>query len=179
MVLTFSAAAQQERRIWMRYRSGSAEETERAVDPYGLVYHVGLWYAVCHCHLRQGLRVFRLDRVLHAELLDEAFTRPPNFDSLDYLMRTLATMPGTWKVEVLLETTLEEARRLVPAPLATLEQEPGGVVLRCYVQTLDWIARFLVGLRCPFFVREPSELRETLRQLAAEIAHLAARTGVI
>jgi len=179
VVLTFSTAAQQERRIWMRYRSGSAEETERAVDPYGLVYHVGLWYAVCHCHLRRGLRVFRLDRVLHAEPLDEAFTRPPNFDSLDYLMRTLATMPDTWKVEVLLETTLEEARRLVPAPLATLEQEPEGVVLCSHVQTLDWIARFLVGLHCPFIVREPSELRETLRQLAAEIAHLAARTEVI
>src|SRR5205809_7228105 len=60
MVLTFSTAARQERRIWMRYRAGSAEETERAVDPYGLVYHVGLWYAVCHCHLRNGLRAFRL-----------------------------------------------------------------------------------------------------------------------
>src|SRR5438552_2578211 len=67
MVLTFSTAAQQERRIWMRYRASSADETERAVDPYGLVYHVGLWYTVGYCHLRNGLRVFRLDRVQHAE----------------------------------------------------------------------------------------------------------------
>jgi len=176
MVLTFGTAAQQERRIWMRYRSGSTEETERAVDPYGLVYHVGLWYAVGHCHLRNGLRVFRLDRVQQAELLDDEFTRPPNFDALGYLMRTLATMPGTWKVEVLLETTLEEARHRVPAALATLEEAPNGVVLRCYVQTLEWIAHFLVGLRLPLVVREPPALRETFKQVAAEIVQLAERT---
>ena len=176
MVLTFSTAARQERRIWMRYRAGSADETERTVDPYGLVYHVGLWYMVGHCHLRNGLRVFRLDRVQHAELLDDEFTRPPNFDTLGYLMRTLATMPDTWKVEVLLETTLEEARQRVPAALATLEETPKGVIFRCYVQTLEWIAHFLVGLHLSLVVLEPPELRETLKQVAVEIVQLAERT---
>src|SRR5215467_12402885 len=176
MVLTFSTAARQERRIWMRYRAGSADETERTVDPYGLVYHVGLWYMVGHCHLRNGLRVFRLDRVQHAELLDDEFTRPLNFDTLGYLMRTLATMPDTWKVEVLLETTIEEARQRVPPALATLEEAHNGVVLRCYVQTLEWIAHFLVSLRLPLVVREPPELRQTLKQVAVEIVQLAERT---
>lgn len=177
MLLTFSTAAQQERQVWMRYRSGNAEETERAIDPYGLVYHAGLWYAVGHCHLRQDLRMFRLDRVQHAELRDAVFTRPPDFDCLQYLTRTIATMPGTWSVEVLLETTLEEAQKLVPATVATLEEAPNGVVLRCYSQSLDWMAHFLVGLRCPLIVREPSELRDALRGVAQEIAQLADRTG--
>ncbi len=70
--------------------------------------------------------------------------------------------PSTWLVDVLLETTLEEAQRLVPSALATLEQTPGGVVLRCYVEHLDWIARFLAGLGCPLIVRQPPELREAL-----------------
>src|SRR6266849_2141942 len=130
MLLTFSTAAQQERQVWMRYRSGNAEETERAIDPYGL----------------------------------------------GYLARTIATMPGTWSVEVLLETTLEEAKRGVPATVATLEEVPYGVVLRCYSQSLDWMAHFLVGLRCPLIVRDPPELRDALRLVAAEIAHLAERT---
>ena len=85
-------------------------------------------------------------------------------------------MPGTWKVEVLLETTLEEARQRVPAALATLEESHKGVILRCYVQTLEWIAHFLAGLRLPLVVREPPELRETLKQVAAEIVQLAERT---
>ena len=175
VVLLFSAATQQEKRVWIRYRSGQAQETERAVDPYGLVFHAGLWYTVGYCHLRQDLRVFRLDRVLQAEPLEETFTRPPAFDSLDHLRRSIASMPGTWKIEVLLKMTLEEARRQVPPTLAMLEQAPDGVILSCYAQELRWMAYFLVDLRCPLVVREPPELREALRDLAAEIAQLAER----
>jgi predicted DNA-binding transcriptional regulator YafY len=175
VVLTLSTATQQEKRIWMRYRSSQAEETERAVDPYGLIFHAGLWYTIGYCHLRQDLRMFRLDRVLQAELLEETFTRPPDFDSLDNLRRSMANMPGTWKVEVLLEMPWEEAERQVPPTLAMLEQVQSGVVLRCYTQELDWMAHFLVSLRCPLVVREPPELHEALRALAAEIIQLAER----
>src|SRR5438270_8031178 len=121
VVLTLSTATQQEKRVWMRYRSGQAEVTERAVDPYGLIFHAGLWYTTGYCHLRQDMRMFRLDRVLQAELLEETFTRPPDFDSLDYLRRSIASMPGTWKVEVVLEMPWEEAQRQVPPTMAMLD----------------------------------------------------------
>jgi predicted DNA-binding transcriptional regulator YafY len=176
-VLTFSIAAQQRRRIQMHYRASNDRETERALDTYGVVFYDGRWFAVGHCHLRAGLRVFRLDRVLRAELRDEQFVRPDGFDSLAYVVRSLASAPGTWAVEVLLETTLDVARERVPAAMATLDPEPGGVVLRCHVQQLDWVARFLVGLECPLVVRQPPELRQALRRLAAEIAQIAEREG--
>src|SRR5207247_9494642 len=89
VVLTLSIATQQEKRVWMRYQSGQAEETERAVDPYGLIFHAGLWYTVGYCHLRQDMRTFRLDRMLEAELLEETFTRPPDFNSVDHFRRSI------------------------------------------------------------------------------------------
>ncbi len=176
VVLTLSIATQQEKRIWMRYQSGQAAETERAVDPYGLIFHAGFWYTVAYCHLRQDLRTFRLDRVLQAELLEETFIRPPGFNSLDQLRRSIASMPGTWKVEVLLEMTLEEAERQVPPTMAMLEQVQDGVVMSCFTQDLSWMAHFLVNLRCPLIVREPAELHEALHKLAAEIIQLAERS---
>src|SRR5579883_821490 len=100
---------------------------------------------------------------------EETFTRPPDFDSLEHLRRSITSMPGTWKVEVLLEMSLEEARREVPPTLAMLDQAENGVILSCHAQDLDWIANFLVGLRCPLVVHEPPELRTALRTLAAEI----------
>ena len=45
VVATLSVAAQEGRRVWLRYGSARGEETERAVDPYGLVYLSGRWYA--------------------------------------------------------------------------------------------------------------------------------------
>ena len=120
VVLTLSIATRQEKSVWMRYHSGQAEETQRTIDPYGLIFHAGLWYTVGYCHLRQDLRTFRLDRVLQAEPLEETFTRPPNFNGLDHLRRSIASMPGTWKVEVLLEMPLEEAERQVPPTMAIM-----------------------------------------------------------
>ena len=175
VVLTLSTATQQKKCVHMRYQSGHAEGTERVVDPYGLIFHAGRWYTIGYCHLRQDLRTFRLDRVFQAEVLAETFTRPPNFNTLDQLRRSIASMPGTWKVEVVLEMAWEDAERLVPPTVAMLEQIPGGVLLRCYEEELDWLAHFLIGLRCPLIIREPPELREALRTLAAEIVQLAER----
>lgn len=176
IVLTLSIATQQEKRVWMRYHSGQAEETERAVDSYGLIFHAGLWYTVGYCHLRQDMRIFRLDRVIQTALLEETFTRPPNFNSLDHFRHSIANMPGTWKVEVVLEMTLEEAEHQVPPTMAMLKQIQGGVVMSCYTQELGWMAHFLVNLRCPLVVREPPELHEALHTFAAEITQLAERS---
>lgn len=175
IVVTLSSAAQQGRRVRLRYRSWQSDETERAVDPYGLVYRAGFWYAVGYCHLRKDVRVFRLDRVLQAEIQHETYTRPTDFDTLEYVTRSIASTPGAWFIEVLLETTLESARELIPPALATLEQEEHGVVLRCYVGNLEWIAYFLAGLGCAFVVRQPMELREELRKVARSIAEMAER----
>jgi predicted DNA-binding transcriptional regulator YafY len=175
LVLTLSSAAQQRRRVQMGYRGLSEQDTERALDPYGVVFYDGRWFAVGYCHLRADLRIFRLDRVLRAELREEQFERPADFDSLAYVVRSLANAPATWSVEVLLEATLDEARQCVPATMATLDPAEGGVLLRCQVQDLDWLAHFLAGLDMRLVVQRPPELRDALRRLAAQIAELAER----
>ncbi|GAC1630826.1 MAG: YafY family protein [Ktedonobacteraceae bacterium] len=178
VVGTLCEAVQQGRRVLLRYQSWQAEATERQVDFYGLVYRSGFWYGVGYCHLRQGLRVFRLDRVRSAEMSKDTYIRPLDFDSLAYITRSIAMTPATWLVDVLLETTLEEAQQKVPPALATLEQAADGVVFRCYVMQLEWIAYFLAGLDCPVIVRQPSELGEVLHRLAEKITTIATRTTV-
>ncbi|GAC1454430.1 MAG: YafY family protein [Ktedonobacterales bacterium] len=173
VVVTLSTAAQQGRWVALRYRSARSQDSERIVEPYGLVYQSGRWYAPAYCHLRAGLRLFRLDRVMEAQLREETFVRPLNFDSLAFVHQSLATAPGTWLVRAVLDTTLERARQVVPAQQATLAVTDEGVELRCYAEDLDWMARFLISLGFPFAVREPAELRETLRALAAAITRAA------
>ena len=173
-VVALGAAAHEGRRVHLRYAAACGEETERAVDPYGLVYLSGRWYAAGHCHLRNDLRVFRLDRIRSVAPLPETFVRPPGFDSLAYVQETLAKMPGAWDVAVLVQAGPEEVRRRVPPQMATHESVAGGVLLRFRVESLDWVARLLVGLGCPFVVHDPPELRDELRRLAARIVEAAA-----
>ena len=178
VINTLSSAVQQEKQIHLCYRSWQGETTERAVDLYGLVYRAGFWYAVGFCHLRQDERVFRLDRIVSAEIGDISYTRPRSFDCLGYVTRSLATMPATWFVEVLLETTLEEAQHCVSPALATLEQSNEGILFHCYVSNLDWIAHFLVGLPFPIIIRQPQELRDAMRRLASHSMAIADRDHV-
>jgi predicted DNA-binding transcriptional regulator YafY len=63
LLLAVSSAAQESRRIWLRYQGLDVAATEREIDPYGVVHHRGRWYVVGWCHLRADVRVFRLDRV--------------------------------------------------------------------------------------------------------------------
>lgn len=60
------------------------ERTERVVRPYGLVVKSMDWYLVAWCEERSDLRVFRCDRVLGAELLDETFAIADSFSLSDY-----------------------------------------------------------------------------------------------
>src|SRR5688572_9852146 len=99
-VRAFSTAASQRRRLRIGYRSADGASTERSVDPHGLVYRLGAWYAVGWCHLRQAERVFRLDRVGPVDVLSETFEAPPNFDCRAFVQQALATMPNVWSIEV-------------------------------------------------------------------------------
>jgi predicted DNA-binding transcriptional regulator YafY len=176
--LTLASAADAGQRVWIRYR-GAADETERAIDPYGVVHHRGRWYVVGWCHLRHDIRMFRLDRVLALEPRDTssapAIPRPPDFDCVDFVLQSLATVPWGWPVEVLLEIPLDVARRRVAPDLGTLEETAAGVILRTQADPLDWMARELVSIDCPFRILHPPELREAVRRLAREISRQARR----
>jgi predicted DNA-binding transcriptional regulator YafY len=172
-VMALAAAVQETRRVLMRYESATGELTERLVDPYGLVHMVSRWYAPGYCHLRADLRLFRLDRVRGVDLLEDTFERPVEFDPLVFVQDALAAAPSTWHIEALLQTSLDEARCVVPPHEATLEATDDGVVIRLNAECLHEAARYLVQLGCPFLVRQPEELRGVLRGLAAEIARAA------
>lgn len=177
-LLTLAAAAGERRMVRMRYRSGRSEETEREVDPYGVLHREGYWYAVGHCHLRGGMRLFRVDRVLETEMLEQTFMLPAGLGSPEAAMRALENTPRevVYFVEVLLETEEAEIRERLPSMGLTLEQTEDGTLLQCPTRNLDWMARLLAGLDCSFVVRGPDELRKALEQRAEEIFALAKRS---
>lgn len=115
--------------------------------------------------------------MLEAEVLEEPFERPAWLGEQDALLRAVAGEHGPWDVEVLLETSMEEAREQLTPMVASLKETEGGVLMRCAASHLDGMARVLAGLFCPFVVKGPPELREALGRHADEIARLAKRAG--
>ena len=67
-----------DRRLRVRYRHGAGEVAGYLLDPYGLVVKAGVWYLVA-AH-RGRSRLFRVDRLLAAEVLPDASRRPEQLD---------------------------------------------------------------------------------------------------
>ena len=67
------------RRVRIDYYSfGRDERSEREVDPHRLWAEGGGWCLGGHCHRAGGARVFRLDRIVTVEVLDEPQSTSPD-----------------------------------------------------------------------------------------------------
>jgi len=173
VMLTMSAAAQSRKRIHMRYQSAKDDVTERDFDPYGLALRAGSWYAAGFCHLRHGLRSFRLDRVVDIEPLAATFERPKEFDVLAYLSESMKLLPRKYPVEVLLQAPLEIVQRQLPEDSFLLEPHGEGVLMRGSTDNLNWLAEHLARLSFRFTIHAPDALRVALREHAEVLLTLA------
>ncbi len=166
-VTSMSVAVRQTQRVYLRYQAWNGDDSEREFDPYGIVFNEGYWYTVGYCHLRQGLRIFRLDRISALELREPTFERPADFDVLAYVMSSLELAQGTVQdVVIIMDTTLEHARKLSERLMGEVEQTEAGVVFRRSAYQLEWVAHWLMSLDFPVKVLQPVELKDMLRQYA-------------
>ena len=171
MLLTHAAHAAE--RVHLHYRSAQGEESERGFDAYGLGFRGGAWYAVGYCHLRHGVRGFRVDRIIEVQPLPHRFTRPDVFDVLEWLNLSIATLPRAHRVEVLLHTDLAKARDAFSSAIGLFEAVDDGVLLRVRTDDLAWFARQLARVPFDFEIRTPQRLRKELLTHAARLQKLA------
>jgi predicted DNA-binding transcriptional regulator YafY len=174
ILVTLSAAAQNQQRVQIAYQTPKQMHTQRDIDPYGLAYHGGSWYIVAYCHLRQDRRSFRLDRILAAHPLAISFGKPEEFDALTYLTTTITNLPRAHSVQVLLYTDMENARAAVFTGLGMLEPAVGGTLLRSQADDLDWMARELARLPFSFVIHEPVSLKDALVRHAKRLLEVIA-----
>ncbi|WP_433273975.1 helix-turn-helix transcriptional regulator [Actinosynnema sp. CS-041913] len=161
--------------VAISHQSWRREHTERDIDPYGVVFHTGRWYVVGHDHLRDGLRTFRIDRITSVTPRADSFTPPDGFDPVAHLTSTLAQGPYRRQVEVTIHGPLDEIARRLPRSAVTLTAQPTGVLLHARAERLDGMAHMLASLEWPFTINHPDELRQALRNLAAQLTAAAQR----
>ncbi|MER5263731.1 YafY family protein [Actinosynnema sp. NPDC002837] len=175
-VAEIAEAVWQQRRLRIRYVRWAGVEVERTVEPLGLVLKAGTWYLVART---DGLRTYRVSRVLELTALDEPFDRPEGFDLVEYWagwserfeermypMRVTVRMTpdGLRGARVLLG--LVAAREL-----EGVEPEGEWTTVRVPVESLDHALVDLLRLGPEVDVVEPPELRE---RVIARIAAMAA-----
>jgi predicted DNA-binding transcriptional regulator YafY len=85
-LMTISLCLKEKRSVSMNYRSrGAKKAAERIVDPYGLVFHEGIWFVIGYCHLRKEVRNFAIDRIIHLKERFFYFESPKDFNLEEYM----------------------------------------------------------------------------------------------
>ncbi|MFF5207705.1 helix-turn-helix transcriptional regulator [Streptosporangium sp. NPDC000396] len=172
-LLALAEAARHGHTVRLTYRSWRGDDSERDLDPYGIVFHSGRWYVAGFDHNSGEIRTFRVDRVAGAERTGQVFDAPDGFDPVAHVVGSLSAVPYRHEVKVLLATTMEEAAGRVPASTARLTETPGGILLETRAERLSGMAQMLAGLGWPFTVITPDELRGEIRALARRLAEAA------
>jgi predicted DNA-binding transcriptional regulator YafY len=166
-------AVYEDRLIETTYENFDGDSVERVLAPYSLICKSSLWYVLAE---RDGeFRIYRADRFHGVQVLDQTFSRRPDFDLPTYWQTRLQSfvnafseyhctlrlhperlslikwlMPGRWE--------------LIPEP-----DDRGWLTVRLMMDS-DMLARMLVfGLAGAVEVIEPLELAEAVVAQAREV----------
>jgi proteasome accessory factor C len=162
---TLNRAVSQRRRARIDYYAyGRDQRSLRDVDAHGVFADEGAWYLRAYCHQAGGERLFRVDRIYGAELLDETFT-PPAAAAAGPGVFT----PGPEVPRVTLELA-PAARWVVETyPVEQVEErDDGGLRVRLAVSAKPWLERLLVRLGPDGRVVDADD--EALRRAGADAA---------
>jgi predicted DNA-binding transcriptional regulator YafY len=160
------------RQVRLMYHSFRQEVTERIVDPYALALQWGYWYLAGHCHLRNELRTFRVDRIQKVELTGETFEIPASFSARDYLQRMAEERPATYyRVAVRFDAEVAHVVRERQEEWQDLvEHVDGSVTLAFDASDLAWPCRWVLTYQDKATVIGPPELAALVRDAAQAIA---------
>jgi proteasome accessory factor C len=160
------AAIAARRRVHLDYYvPGRDEATERDVDPMRLLLVEGRPYLEGWCLRAEGVRLFRLDRVLSLTVLDQMASPPPEATPVDVDQGLFRPSPD----DVLVELELSAGGRWVAEsyPCESVSDLPDGRV-RVVLRTPDtgWVHRLALRLGEDGRVISPPELVAEIRDVA-------------
>jgi proteasome accessory factor C len=157
------------KRVHLRYYvPGRDEATERDVDPIKLLVFEGRTYLRGWCRLAEGVRNFRLDRVLDVEVLDlpAEMHEEEEAESFDVDGGLFRPSEADVRAELELAAGARWVAEYYPCESVT---ELGDMRLRVVLRTPDtsWVRRLALKLGEQARVTAPAELAEEVRSAAA------------
>jgi predicted DNA-binding transcriptional regulator YafY len=138
-------------------------QSTREADPYGLVHFFNAWHVIAYCHLRQGIRNFRLERMDDLVLLPKIFQRPANFKMGESQSGRQRSMHVVALFDKEVTRWVRESRSYYTV---SEEETPEGLLVTLKPRQESEILQWLLSWGSHVHVLEP----ETLRQRIAEEA---------
>jgi len=146
--------------IKIRYASSYEMINERIVQPLKLVYKARAWYLKAFCTEKQDWRIFKLNRILDLEILNESF---PHRD----FPKQIDVSEGEYQ-QITLRFPKEMAYRVYDEFDETQveRQENGDLIASAKMPEDAWLAGFLLSFGTQVDILSPAYMKEVIAEQA-------------
>jgi predicted DNA-binding transcriptional regulator YafY len=156
--------------VVVRYTSPDAEEpAARILCPYGILYG-GRGWLVAHVEGLSEMRLWRLDRIISADMLDRGFQRREDFSLPEYASQSFGVFHEE-PIDVVLRFTpepAEDAERWLFHPSQSMTRETdGSLIVRFRAGGMQEMSNHLFTWGTAVTVVRPEQLRQQIAESAA------------
>lgn len=157
-------------RIMFDYFNSELQKTERVIEPLRLVFKSHAWYIAGYCRLREDIRIFRLSRVKHLQVMPEIFERelPSDYSFVSEDREECSTPP------LRLKFSPEIAHRVYDEfqeNQVTLCKD-GNYYVTVQYELNNWTFHYLLSFGKYVEIVEPEIARIMLKERAADIVKI-------
>jgi len=179
-------AVWQAQRIAVRYESWQGE-TQRELEPLGLVLKGGAWYVVARSSASSPARTYRLQSILDLQAIGLSFKRPARFDLASYWRESMHRFEAElYRGEARLSVsalglkwlTQDFSSAVARACRRSARVDParqGWSLVRIPIESAEHAASQLMRLGAEALVIGPTDLRERMASQARALATLYAQ----
>lgn len=167
-----SKAIEESKVVVFTYTNMQGNETERRIEPMGLVLKGYTWYLYGFCLQRNDFRNFRLSRIRGLSVLHDKFERRAvSLSQLneqwgpkreDNMIDLVLKFNGTARVQA--EDHFDESE--------IERHSDGSFIVRVHYPDNDWLIGFLLSFRTGVCVVEPTRIAAAVKKAALEISEI-------
>ena len=173
---TLRVAIWENRRVELHYKDQNRAQTQRVIEPLGLVAKAGVWYLVARS--RTEMRTFRAERIINVKELDEHFERPADFDLVAFwrewaqkFEESFPTYPVLLRVP---SAAVDDVTAYWESQVLESKARSESVLVKIVFPATEVAVHQLVAWGRKVEIVEPQDLRELVLQRARDVlAHYA------
>ena len=177
--LVLRQAVEQKRAVRCRYYTIRRDAEEpRVIEPYGLMLSWGHWYCVGRARERDAMRVFRLDRMKDAALVEGdqgSFAVPRDFRIATYLNRAPWELSDEKAVTTRVRIDFPQSRWVIGERIGKVTKrvtDDAGSEFEFEVRGVDAFVRWLLPLGRHAQVLSPPAIKKQLDDARAQLRAL-------
>ncbi|MDF2713535.1 MAG: YafY family transcriptional regulator [Paenibacillus sp.] len=164
-------AAVRRKVLAVEYESKEEGVSSRTIQPAFLYANNGFWYCSAYCFLRQGIRVFRCDRIREAAY-ETSGTEPLDLSDITLAKREAEKPREPVRLRAVLSRSGVqrcEAEHWLAPMLHVREDGSGAIDADVSRSDMVFYTDFFIGLGEEVVLEEPAELKNAIRERLSEL----------